>query len=456
MALAPAAVEALIAAVTGPVLFQGDPGIPTEIGAFNTFPAHDPEVLVAAESEGDVVAAVRFALENDLAVRTVSTGHGSPTPIVDGVLVSLRRFHGVSIDPDARIAVLRGGTRWGEVIEAAALHGLAPITGSSATVGAIGYTLGGGLGPLARTFGFSSDWARGFRVVSGEGQVVVANEFENADLFWALRGGKGGFGVVTEMTVELVPLTTLYAGSVLFDAPHIQAVYKRWADWSSDLPETVTTAVALASFPPIEAIPEPMRGKTLLAVRYAFIGDAAEGERLFEPIRSAAPVYLDGVRVMGPADVAEIHSDPADPGPSWDRGMMLDRVDGAFVDTLLGAIGPGTHTPIMACEVRRVGGATERDVPGGSAVGGRGAGYALVLIGAPDPALFDAVLPSVADGLTGALAPWVSAVTTPNWAGGFGVPGTFEASWPAHIRERLAAIRADYDPAGLFPFAPSP
>lgn len=455
MALASAAVEALTAVVTGPVLFQGDPRIPAEIGAFNTYPAHDPEVLVAAESESDVVAAVRFALENGLPVRVVSTGHGSPTPVVDGVLVSLRRFHGVSLDPDARIATIRGGTRWAEVIEAAAPHGLAPVAGSSATVGSIGYTLGGGLGPLARTFGFSSDWARGFRVVTGEGQVVVANGFENPDLFWALRGGKGGFGVVTEMAFELVPLTALYAGSVMFDAPHIEAAYRRWAEWSRDLPETITTAAALVSFPPLDMVPEPLRGRTLLAVRYAFVGDPAEGERLFEPIRSAAPVHLDGVRVMGPDEIAQIHNDPADPGPSWDRGLMLDSVDDAFVDTLLGALGPGAGAPFVACEVRRVGGATTRDVPGGSAVGGRGPGYTLVLVGVPDPALFESVLPAVADGLTAALAPWVSAVTTPNWAGGFGVPGTFDASWPAETRDRLATLRAAYDPSGLFPFGPA-
>ena len=455
MTSAPADVEALAASVSGPVLLQGDPGIRAEIAAFNTYPDHDPDLLVAAESEGDVVAAVRFALAHGLVVRSITTGHGSPVPSVDGVLVSLRRFHGVTVEPEARLAVVRGGTRWAEVVEAAAAHGLAPVTGSSVSVGAIGYTLGGGLGPLARTFGFSSDWVRGFRVVTGDGRIVVADSSENQDLFWALRGGKGGFGVVTEMTIELVPLEVLYGGSLMVDGPHIAEAYRAWAEWSRDLPESVTTAASVATLPPIEAIPEPFRGRTLLAIRYAFIGDPAEGERLFAPVRAAAPVYLDGVRTMRADEIATIHNDPVDPGPSWDRGMMLDSIDADFVDALLAATGPDAHVPLLATEVRRVGGATTRDVPEGSAVGGRAAEYALILIGAPDPSLFPAVLPAVGDGVTAALAPWVSAVTTPNWAGGFGVPGTWEAAWPAETRARLDDIRRATDPHGLFPFGPA-
>jgi hypothetical protein len=447
-----AMIEQLRADVSGPVLVRGDDEYVSEIAAQNTAVVHTPEVVVGATSESDVVAAVRSAKANRLPVRAFATGHGSHKAVTDGVLVTTSRLCDLTIDAGSRVAHIGAGCRWSKVVEAAAELGLAPITGSSGHVGAVGYLLGGGLGPMARTFGFSSDLARGFRVVTAAGEVVTADDTEHPDLFWALRGGKGGLGIVTAMDVELVELSTIYGGSQFFAAEHIAAVLRAWIDWTKSVPEAATSSVAIMRLPPLPFIPEPMRGRTVMSLRYAFVGDAGEGERLFQPMRDVAPALMDGVTSLPAAQIGLIHNDPTEPGPAFERGRMLTQIDGDFATALLDAVGPDRDVPIMVTEVRHVGGATHRDVPEGSAVGGRCADYGLMLLGVPDPSLFEHVLPPLTHGILASLGRWTAAENNINYVGDGESPGTYEACWPPHILDRLAEVRQTYDPDGVFPF----
>ena len=447
-----AMIEQLRTVVSGPVLVRGDDDYVSEVAAQNTAVVHTPEVVVGAASEADVVAAVRAAKASGLPVRALATGHGSHKPVTDGLLVTTSRLDDLTIDPQSRIAHIGAGCRWAKVVEAAAEHGLAPITGSSGHVGAVGYLLGGGLGPLARTFGFSSDQARAFRVVVAAGEVVTADATENPDLFWALRGGKGGLGIVTSMQVALVELSMLYGGSLFFAAEHVPAVFRAWVDWTKTVPETVTSSVAIMRLPPLPFIPEPLRGKTVLSLRYAFVGAAAEGARLLQPMRDVAAAVIDGVESLPADKIGLIHNDPTEPGPVFDRGRMLTDIDQDFATALLDAVGPDQDVPIMVAELRHVGGATHRDVPEGSAVGGRCADYGLMLLGVPDPSLFEHVLPHVTHGILESLAPWSAAENNIHYLGGADDAAAYEVCWPPHILARLAEVRATYDPDGLFPF----
>lgn len=440
--------------VGGPVLVPGDEGFAEEVAGFNTAVTHSPAVAVGITSEADAAAVVRAAADSGLPVRVLATGHGSPA-VTDGVLVTTSRLTGVTVDPDQKVAHIAAGSRWAEVIAAAGQHGLAPIIGASDAVGCIGYTLGGGLGPLARTFGVSSDWARGFRVVTGTGEVVTANATEHPDLFWALRGGKGGLGLVTAMDFALVELTTLYGGSVFFDAPDIARVFMTWASWTKTLPETANSSVVILRLPPLEFIPEPLRGKTVLNVRFAFVGDPSTGERLFRPIRDAGTTIVDSVGEMPATDIALIHNDPKGPTAAWDQGVLLRDIDAGFASAFLEVVGPDQQVPLVAAEIRHLGGAAHRDVPEGSAVGGRGGAYSLVMIGVPDPGLFETVLPATAGGVLDRLSAWVSPETTVNFAAGFSLPGSYEAAWPSDTFARLADVRASYDPQKLFPYGPA-
>jgi FAD/FMN-containing dehydrogenase len=434
--------------VSGRVDVPGDSGYAQEIAAFNTAIMHTPDLVVGAESAADVVESVRFARERGHRVSVQATGH-TEAPITSGLLVSTRRLDAVSIDAGRRTATIAAGARWEAVIAAAAEYGLAPIAGSSAKVGVVGYLLGGGLGPLARSHGFSSDYLVDLDVVTGEGELTEASVDHDPELFWALRGGKAGLGIVTEVRLRLVELSTLYAGSLFFEEADIESALRAWVDWTADADPLVTTSVAIIRFPPLDVVPEPFRGRLLLSLRFAYPGSVEEGARLAAPLRSAAPVYLDDLGELPVAEVARIHNDPSQPGPSSVSGMLLTHVDQEFASALLEQVGAGVDAPFVSVEIRHLGQATRRDVEGGSAVGGRAAGFTLALIAA-DPELFQSAVPAATDRLIDSLQSWISPETNINFAGKLRSAEQFTRAWPPDMLAKLTEVREEYDPDGVF------
>jgi hypothetical protein len=430
-------------------LEPGQPGYAEDVAGFNAAVVHRPEVVVGASSAADVVEAVRLARARGWRLAVHSTGHGAHRPVEGGLLVSTRRLDRVQIDAAAREATAGAGARWGAVVAAAAPHGLAPITGSSPGVGVVGFLLGGGIGPLVRSHGFGSDYLVGATLVTGTGDVVQASADENADVLWALRGGKPRLGVVVDVRLRLVELPALYAGSLFFEEPHIEAALRAWIAWTAEAPPQVTTSVAIFRFPPLDTVPPPLRGRRLLNLRFAYPGDATEGARLAAPLRAMAPTYLDLLGPLPIADVARIFNDPPGPLPAWASGGMVASVDQDFASALLRHVGAGTNTPFLAAEVRHLGEATTRDVAGGSAVGGRGAGCTLGLIGT-NPAFFASALPDAEARLMTDLTRWLSPEANGNFAAHPHVRRVPDVSVPADVSARLADLGRRYDPDGLF------
>ena len=237
------------------VFRRGDAGFLEEVAGFDLLTVDSPDIVVAVTSAADVAAALRLGRP----VSVVSTGHGAGAPVTRGVMISTRGLRGVRID-GGRAIVGAGGT-WGALVAAAAPHGLAPMTGSSPGVGVVGLIGGGGFGPLSRAFGLASDWVRGLQVVTAAGEIVTASATENAGLFWAFLGGKVGLGIVTEVELELVPIPSLYAGSLAFDKAHVDAVMRGWAGWTRGLPDNACSSIAImasradydACFSPVQA-----------------------------------------------------------------------------------------------------------------------------------------------------------------------------------------------------------
>jgi hypothetical protein len=202
--------------------------------------------------------------------------------------------------------------------------------------------------------------------------------------------------------------------------------------------------------PDIDEMPPPLRGRTLLMIRFAFPHGAAVGEQLARPLREAAPVYLDQLGPLAVGDIGKIHNDPTQPTASWGLGGMLSSIDQHWVTALLAHVGAGKPSPLIGVEVRHVGGATETDVAGRSAVGGRASAFTLQVIGAPNPQLFDEVLPTAGDALLRSIAAWISPETNINFAGHVESQEHFDSAWPPAIRERLKAVRTAHDPKGIF------
>lgn len=451
--------DRLRAAVRGAVFARQDAGLDEEALAYNRAVSHRPEVVVGVADEADVQAVVRFAAEAGLPVRVQSTGHGALTPVTAGGLICTRRMKDVSIDPDTRLATIGAGVTWTEVLTAGAEHGLTPVIGSAPGVGAVGYTLGGGLGPLVRSHGATVDWVRGFRLVTCDGSVLTVGPDENEDLFWALRGGKGGFGVVTQMTVELAPLRTLYGGGLFFEGEqNIERALHAWGEWTRTAPDTVTTSVAVLHMPDFEMVPPPLRGRTVLHLRVAYPGPAEEGARLIEPLRSSAPVYIDAVGEIPATAMGSIHNDPEEGLPHWRFGAGIASVDDEMLSALLEQVGSPAESPFMMAELRHLGGALSRPATdraaAESAAGGRDAAFLLNLL-ALNPQTFEQVAPLAAAALAARARRWLAPVTNVNFAGDPADPEVFAKLWDEPTHARLAEIRRRHDPAGMFSFGPS-
>lgn len=431
--------------VAGVVGEPGQPGYDEEVSGFNAAVVHRPAVAVGAASTADIVEAVRFAKRRGWRVGVQSTGHGAALPFDTGLLVNTRRLDHVRLDAAAREAVAGAGARWGALVAAGAPHALAPITGSSPGVGVVGFLLGGGIGPLVRSHGFGSDHLLGATLVTGTGEVISTSAAENPEVLWALRGGGPRLGIVTEVRVGLVDLPALYAGSLFFEEAHLEAALRAWIAWTAGADPRVSSSAAIVRFPSVEAVPPAMRGRLLLTVRFAFPGEAAEGRELAAPLRSSAPVHLD---VLGPlpiAEVARIFNDPSGPLPAWASGALLARADQDLASVLLRHAGPGASCPFVAVELRQLGGAAARDVPGGSAVGGRGAAFTFNVVGS-NPALFASVFPDAEGRLVADLTPWLS----PETNGNFGRHPSARTGAAPVLPAKVADLRRRCDPDGLF------
>jgi hypothetical protein len=446
---------ALRSELTGPLFERGDEGYQPEIDGFNSLSPMRPDYVVGAADEADIQTAVRFAAAHGLEVIVQATGHGSYRGVEGGVLIRTHRLDSIGIDAEARTFTIGAGARWMDILPKLGEQGLAAVTGSSPSVGAVGLVLGGGVGPLSRTLGWAADRAISFRVVTADGSVVVASADTEPDLFWALKGGKVGLGVVSELTLEALELPEIYGGGLFYAQEDIDAVHRAWLDWTASLPESANTSIAILRLP-TEDVPESMAGRTLAHVRFAYVEEGADAARLAErgaellaPMRAVAPVYIDAVDVMPTAECGSIHAEPFGPLPIWERGEFLDAIDQDYVERILEQAGGSAESPFATVETRLLGGAIARDPKLPNAIGGRGAQFSLLVIAAVTPGLNDTALPVAGPALFDAVESYSHDEINYNWAG-HPSPEVFARLWPADTAARLAEVRHRYDPAGTF------
>lgn len=431
----------LQARTTGTVAVPGDDDYEALVSPWNLAVPVRPAAVLAARTADDVVEAVRFAARHGLVVTPQATGHGAITALVGELLVTTRYLDECVVHPEgwARVGA---GVKWIRVVEAAAPYGLAPLSGSITDVGVVGYTTGGGLGPMARTYGLAIDRVRAFEVVTGDGVLRRVTPAEHPELFFGLRGGKGTLGIVTAVEFDLVHQPTFYGGSLWFDGAHAAEVIERWRRWSAELPELGTTSFALFRLPAMPDVPPVLAERLTLSVRYVWTRDPAEGERWFAPMRAAAPVLLDDVAHKPYTAVDSVHTDPLDPMPTHEAATVLTDFPAEAADALLAMAGPESGSPQVLVEVRQMGGATARAGEHDSAFCARGAAYALLTVGIPGT-----------DGVEDHAARVLEALGS--WAGGHRMPNfTFEAERlvDAYDNRTLARLRAairTYDPQGV-------
>jgi hypothetical protein len=444
-------IAALAQEVSGPVLTPGDASYAAENATYNLAFAHHPAVIVGAAGPGDVQAAVRFAAAHGLPAAVLTTGHQAIMPADGAMLITTSRMAAVSINARERSARVGAGTRWQQVVNAAAVHGLAPLNGSSPLVGVVGYTLGGGLSPtLGRAYGWAADHVRAIEVVTPDGVLRDVTPATEPDLFWALRGGKSNFGAVTALEFGLFPVRRLYGGGLFFSGRYAARVLGAYRTFTLNAPDEMATSVALLRLPPLPSVPEPLRGTFTVHVRFSYSGPARAGERLVAPMRAVAPALIDTLGEMPYSRFAEIHSDPVDPAPFLERSAMLRTYTPETVDTLIDLAGPGADCPLAFVELRHLGGALSRPPAIPDAVGNRDAAFAfwIVAIGTPEDG---AAAMKYADVVLGRLSPWSTGGKYLNFMSSEDASAQkTRAAYSGVDYERLQAIKAEYDPANMF------
>ncbi|MEU6562117.1 FAD-binding oxidoreductase [Nocardia nova] len=433
--------------ITGPVFRPDDDGFDAEIAGFQTAYRHRPDLVVGAAHAGDVRAAVEFAARHGLPIAVQATGHGLSVPADHGVLISTRRMTEVRVDPGTRTAWVGAGVRAQALIAAAVAHGLAPLNGSSPSVGVVGYHLGGGLGILGRTFGYAADRVRALELVTADGRLRRLTPGD--ELFGATLGSGGNFGVVTGMEIELVPVTEVFGGSLTFDAALVEPALEAWRQWTADVPEEMTSAITMMTMPDVAPIPEPLRGRYVATVAVAFTGPEAEGRRLVEPLRAVGGRLTDTLRTMPYLDTGSIHSDPPFPHAYTATNALLPDLTADAAAAFLDVTGPDAPLPAVA-GFRHLGGALRRPGPGAIAMDHRAAEYNARVITMPSEVDARAYHDLVAK----TLAPWTIGhnLNFLYGAGDWADEAQTRAGYAPSTYARLQTLKAVHDPANLFRF----
>jgi FAD/FMN-containing dehydrogenase len=444
------AAHALRGLLAGRVHLPGDPGYDAARVPWNVAVDQRPAAVALPRTAAEVATVVRVAADAGLRVAPQSTGHNAG-PLaargLDDVVVLRTSEMGSAIaDPARGIVRVEGGALWEPAVDAAAVHGRAVLHGSSPDVGIAGYSLGGGIGWYARRLGLATNSLTAVEIVVGDGTLVRADAETNAELFWALRGGGGNFGVVTALEFRMYDIATAYAGMLVWDIADIEPVLREWAAWAPTAPDEITTAFRALRLPPMPELPDFLRGRQLAVIDGAVLGSDERGEQLLAGLRALRPEIDTFARVPAKS-LVRLHLDPEGGAPFASDTAMLGSFPDAAVDAFLTEAGPDATTSLLMAELRQLGGALARPHEGGgvlSSLDGEFVAFAGGMAITPEmgaQAHVDAVR------LTDALAPFSTGTQYLNFAEN---PVDARSAYRPEVWTQLTGIRSAVDPHGVF------
>jgi hypothetical protein len=417
--------------------------------AWNLAIDQQPAMVARPGGADEVAAVVNFARENGLRVAVQAEGH-SAGPLAgvgeDTLLLKTGRMTGAEVDAESRRARVGAGAKWRDVSALASPLGLAALSGSSAEVGVVGYTLGGGHGWLARKHGLACNSVVAAELVTAGGQLVRVDHEHEPDLFWALRGGGGNFGAVTALEFELYPAAELYAGMFAWPWEHAAEVLHAWSEWVPSLPDELSTWARILQVPPLPDIPEPVRGRQLVVVEAAYLGAQEPGFELLRPLRELGP-ELDTFAVVPPAVLGQLHMDPEEPVPFAGSGQLLDELPPAAIDAIVETAGSASGSPLLSLELRHLGGALRVAAPDAGALATLDRPFLTLGVGMlMDPGMAPAIKGQL-DVVADALAPWESGLKYANF---IDVALDPRMCYPPETFDRLQEVKRRYDRDDLF------
>jgi FAD/FMN-containing dehydrogenase len=436
--------------VRGDVIAAEDEGYEQARAVYNAMIDKRPVVVTRPVNAGDVIAAVNFARESRLPIAIRGGGHSVPGfgTCDGGVVIDLSRMRGVRVNPEKRTARAEGGATWGDFNAATYPFGLATTGGIISTTGVSGLTLGGGIGYLARGFGLSLDNLLSADVVTADGKFLIASEKENEDLFWAIRGGGGNFGVLTSLEFRLHPVKDIYGGPMFYELKHVGDILRFYREYIKDAPEEMGCFPAFQIAPPLPFIPENRHGDTFVAMVACWAGPLDKGEKQLKPFHDVAPVVAEFVGPMPYPALNSAFDGLVPPGLQhyWKANFVKELTD----DAILAHIENGPKIPAVnsTMHIYPINGACHRVASDATAFGHRDANFATVIAGMwPDPTHNTANIKWVRD-YYDATAPHSEEGGYINFAADDDqdrAPANFGANY-----NRLVAAKKKYDPDNLF------
>jgi FAD/FMN-containing dehydrogenase len=429
------------AGLSGTVIRRGDADYDTARRVWNGMIDRSPAMIVRCASTADVVAAVNFAREQGLVLSVRGGGHnvGGFAVCDDGLVIDLSSMRAVTVDPARRIASAQGGALWKDVDAATHVHGLATTGGVISSTGVGGLTLGGGLGWLMRSYGLACDNLVAVEIVTADGTVRRASATENMDLFWAVRGGGGNFGVVTTFEYRLHPVSTMYGGMLVYPVARAREVLRLYRDLAAKAPDELTMFAGLMSAPD---------GTPIVAVLVGYNGPASAGEAAIKPLRDLGPVADQVSTLPYPALNSMLDEGfPHGLHVYW-RSDFLKALPDEAIDTLCERFSSVT-SPLSALLIEQFGGAVARVPAADSAFAQRGALFNLAVIARwTDPATAGSHV-DWARRSSEAMRPFASGGVYVNYLGDEGEE-RIRAAYGAEKYAKLVAIKKQYDPTNLF------
>ncbi|HET6626820.1 MAG TPA: FAD-binding oxidoreductase [Nocardioidaceae bacterium] len=441
-----------MAGFKGQVLMTGDPGYDEARRVFNGMFDRRPERIMRCSDTFDVIAAVNTARQLGLPLSVYGGGHGvTGSAVVDGgICIDLRRLDQISVDPEARTVKVAAGATWGAVDAATQEHGLAVTGGRVSSTGVGGLALGSGSGWLERKLGFTCDNLVSAKVVTAAGKLVLADKRVNPDLFWGLRGGGGNFGIVTEFTFSLHEVGPIVLGGMLmYPAWAARDLVRFWRDFMTTAPDEVGSAVAFITAPPIDAVPEPVRGQPVVGVIVCYAGPVEEGREVLAPLLEFGPPAVNLVQPMPYVAVQQLIDDGNPKGMRnyWNADFLADLPDEA-IDTLV-AHGTRPVSPLSQVILVAGGGALARVPEEATAFGQRTAPWNLHMLSMwPDPAADEANIAHTR-AMSAAMRPWATGRVYLNFIGDEG-PGRVEAAYGPEKYSQLQQLKQVWDPDNVF------
>ena len=439
----------LDARLTGEVVTPDDPGWEAARQAWNLAIDQQPAAVAVVADADDIAATVAFARERDLRVAVQGTGHGASAlnPVDEILLIKTERLQGVEIDAAAGRARVEAGVIWRDALDRAQESGLTALAGSSPDVGVVGYTLGGGVGWFARKYGLACNSVSAIELVTADGESRRVDAGTDSDLFWALRGGGGNFGVVTAIELDLYPVAEVYAGSLLLPADDGREIMHGYREWTQTAPDEVTSTGKFLRLPPLEDIPEPIRDRPLVMLGACFIGGEEDGAELIAPLRALGEPIMDTFGTIPSSQLVTVAMDPEQPVPASGHHALLRELPDDAMDAFVDAAGPDSGSPLVMAELRHLGGATSTPATDGGALSRLDGAFVFNGVGAlMDPSMADPINRHL-DHICDAINPWANGGCYLNFAER---RPELDTLFDAKARKRLSEVKARWDPDRLF------